>query len=336
MQQIISKVVNSENLSREEARSAMNAIMDGQASDAQIAGFLVGLKQKGETVDEIAGFVEAMRGHMIRVKIDDKDAIDGVGTGGDGSHTFNITTAAALVTAAAGVTVAKHGNRSISSKCGSADLLEATGGNIDPGPERVAECINKVGFGFMFAPRFHSAMKHAAEPRRELGLRTAFNILGPMTNPAGVKRQVTGVYDRSLMPLVADVLKATGSEHVVVLHSRDGLDEFSVAAPTDYMELKNNRITSHVMEPTDVGLAYHDQDQLTGGDAEANHKTLNDVLAGIEGACLDAVLLNAGAFIYTGGKAESMAEGVEQAREAVASGSAADLLDRWVRMSNNR
>ena len=245
MQKAIQEILVGNNLTRQQSCEVMDQIMRGEATDAQLAALLVGLKMKGETVDEIAGFVDSMRAHSLKVLIDDHNAIDGCGTGGDGSHTFNISTAAALVAAAGGATVAKHGNRSVSSKCGSADLLEATGGKIDPGPEIVTDTINQIRFGFMFAPRFHPAMKHAVPVRKELGVRTAFNILGPMTNPAGVKRQVIGVYDDSLMDLMAEVLRATSSEHVIVVRSKDGLDEFSVAAPSEFRELRNGTIEKH-------------------------------------------------------------------------------------------
>jgi len=275
-----------------------------------------------------------MREHSLRVKLNDPNAVDGVGTGGDGSHSFNISTAAGIVAAAAGVTVAKHGNRSVSSECGSADLLEATGASIDPGVENVQECINEVGFGFMFAPRFHPAMKYAAPPRKELGVRTVFNILGPMTNPAGVKRQLTGVYDKSLMPLMAEVLERTGSEHVIVAHSRDGLDEFSVSAPTDYMELKEGKIAEHVFSPDNVGLPVYPTDDIRGGDATTNASILTRVLDGEKSACSDAVMLNAGIMIYIATKAESIREGVDLAVRAVDSGAAREKLHQWVAFTN--
>lgn len=334
MKEHIGKLVNGEHLTREEARAAMDTIMDGGATDAQIAGLLISLKLKGETVDEIAGFVDSMRQHMHALEIADGNAVDGVGTGGDGAHSFNISTAAAIVTAACGITVAKHGNRSVSSKCGSADLLEATGGNIDPGPDRVTELIDTIGFGFMFAPRYHAAMKYAAGPRREIGQRTAFNILGPMTNPAGVKRQVTGVYEKRLMPLVADVLTATGSVHVIVMHSQDGLDEFSVSAPTDYIEVKEGKRTEGKLAPGDVGLSRHSAAGLTGGDAVQNLEILKRLLAGEKSACRDAVLFNAGAMMYVAGKADSIAGGVAMAGEGIDSGAASDKLDEWVESSN--
>lgn len=330
IKEILPKLLAREDLTQAEAIAVMDDIMDGQSTPAQIAGMLIALKQKGEKPAEVAGFVQSMRAHSVRLKIKDAAAVDGCGTGGDGSHSFNISTAAGLVAAAAGVTVAKHGNRSISSSCGSADLLEATGAEIDPGPENITAGIDEFGFGFMFAPRFHPAMKHAAAPRREMGVRTVFNILGPMTNPAGVKRQLIGVYDKQLMPLMAEVLGMTGSEHVIIVHSHDGLDEFSVSAPTDYLELKDGTIKENSITPGEVGLAKYPSDGIAGGDATFNLNILKKLMAGDTGACRDAVLFNAGALLVVGKKAESFKEGVILAAEAVDSGKAGVLLDRWV------
>lgn len=330
----LEKVLTGNHLSMSEASEALDVIMDGQATSAQIAGLLIALKQKGETADEVAGFVTTMRQHAVRITLNDPAAVDGCGTGGDGAHTFNISTAAAIVTAAAGVTVAKHGNRSISSKCGSADLLEAAGGNIDPGPEVVQNNINEVSFGFMFAPKFHPAMRHAAAPRKELGVRTVFNILGPMSNPAGVKRQVIGVYDKALMPLFAEVLEMTGSVHVIIAHARDGLDEFSVTASTDYIEMRDGKRLQSVLEPKDVGLSLHEGDSLRGGDAAHNASMLTRLLEGEVSACRDAVVLNAGAMIYVGSKTDSIADGVACAQKAIDDGSARDTFDKWIRASN--
>jgi anthranilate phosphoribosyltransferase len=326
----IKQVILGTNLTRDEARLVMNQIMDGKATPAQIAGLLVALVKKGETAEEVTGFVESMRSHAVKIGIDDKNAVDGCGTGGDNKHSFNISTAAAVVASAAGVTIAKHGNRSVSSKCGSADLLEATGGNIDPGPEKVTEMINTVGFGFLFAPRFHPAMKHAAVPRRELGLRTVFNLLGPMTNPASVRRQVIGVYDKSVMRLMIEVLQATGSEHVIVAHSRDGFDEFSISAPTDYLELKDGRITDHFVTPDELGFHSGQTNAVTGGDADANLAILIDVIDGKQGPCRDAVVINAGAMIYVGGLADSIRHGVVIAGETIDTGKAKKKLNDWI------
>jgi len=331
--ELLSRLLKQENLSREEAVRAADCVMDGQATPAQIAGFLVALRMKGETAAEVAGFVESMRNHSVRIEVDDPEAVDGVGTGGDGAHTFNVSTAAGIVASAAGVTVAKHGNRSVSSKCGSADLLEAAGGEIDPGPDRVCDSINRIGFGFMFAPRFHPAMKHAGPPRRELGVRTIFNILGPMTNPAGVKRLLLGVYDKSLMPLVAEVLLMTGAEHVLIVHSRDGLDEISVSAPTDYLELKESAVSEHTIDPSEFGFDVYPPAVLTGGEPAYNARILRLVLEEEPGAYRDAVALNAGAMLYVGGRAASIADGFELAADAIDNGRALQKLNDWLAFS---
>lgn len=329
----LKKILKGEDLTADESCLAMNCIMEGEATPAQIAALIIALKQKGEKASEVAGFVRSMRGHALKLEINDKNAVDGCGTGGDGAHTFNISTAAALVASSAGVTVAKHGNRSVSSKCGSADLLETLGGNIDPGPERVRDNINNIGFGFMMAPRFHPAMKHAAGPRRELGVRTIFNILGPMTNPAGVKRQLIGVYDPQLKSLMVDVLEMLGSEHIIVAHAKDGLDEFSVCAPTDFIELQNGKRSVQTLSPTDVGLEISQADALVGGDALKNCEILRRVLDGDLCACRDAVVLNAGVMIYLGGAADSIRDGVQDASAAIDSGEAKSRVEEWVKAS---
>ena len=327
----LKKVLAGDNLSVDESTAVMNSIMQGDATDAQIAGLLIALKLKGEVSSEVAGFVTAMRAHSVKINVADRNAVDGCGTGGDGAHTFNISTAAAIVAAAAGVTVAKHGNRSVSSKCGSADILEAAGGEIDPGVDLVEKSINDIGFGFMFAPRFHPAMKYAGKPRRELGVRTVFNILGPMTNPAQVRRQVIGVFQKELLDLMAEVLLMTGSKHVLIAHSRDGLDEFSVSAQTDYVEVVNGTTTHHLLDPTDLGFELHKKDELAGGDASENLTIFKSLLDGKKSAVRDAVLLNAGALVYVGAKAESIKDGIESARSAIDSGAAKEKLDSWVK-----
>jgi len=328
-------ILAGKNLSMDEASQVMDAIMNGEATPAQIAGFIVALKLKGEKTAEVAGMVQSMRAHSVKIKLNDQKAVDGVGTGGDGAHTFNVSTASAIVAAAAGITVAKHGNRSVSSKCGSADLLEKTGGNIDPGPDKVAENINRNKFGFMFAPRFHPAMKYAAGPRKELGIRTVFNILGPMTNPAAVKRQLTGVYSKELMPLMAEVLSLTGSEHIIVAHSQDGLDEFSISAPTDYIEFKDGKLEAHTLYPNELGIKEHPGNALLGGDPQYNYTIFEDVLEGIKSPYRDVTLLNAAGLIYLGEKSESIAEGMSVAAEAVDSGAAKEILAAWVKDSNS-
>jgi anthranilate phosphoribosyltransferase len=330
MKDYIKKLTEGRNLSRDEAADAMEKVMQGEATSAQIAGLLIALKLKGEKAEEVAGFAAIMRKHAVKIKVDDDNAVDGCGTGGDGRQSFNLSTAAALVAAGAGVTVAKHGNRSVSSSCGSADLLEACGGNIDPGADAVESNINKMGFGFMFAPRFHPAMKYAAGPRKEMGVRTAFNILGPLTNPAGVQRQVIGVYDKKLMPLVADVMHLLGAKHVLVVHSRDGLDEFSVGAPTDFIELKEGEKHSVTITPMEVGLKTHSSDSLKGGNVETNLKILRSVLDGDNGACREGVLFNAGALIYVSGKVQTIWDGVSMARDAIDWGAAKKKLQDWI------
>ena len=329
--EFLHKVLRDEHLTTDEAKQAMHLIMCGEVTPAQIGGFVIALRQKGETAEEVAGFVEAMRSLSLRIELDGirDSAVDGCGTGGDGANTFNISTAASLVVAAAGIPVAKHGNRSVSSKCGSADLLAGLGADIDPGPDTVKANIEQIGFGFMFAPRYHPAMKHAALPRRELGVRTIFNMLGPMTNPAGVKRQVIGVYSREVMYLMAEVLALLGSHHVLVAHSRDGLDEFSITAPTDYIEVKNGWIAKGTLNSEDVGLPERYPGVLEGGDVEANKALLAGIFEGRESAYRDAVALNAGAMIYVADQVESIREGIEAAVQAIDSGAAKELLDRW-------
>ncbi len=327
----LNKVLLGEHLTTDEAKAAMSLIMCGEATPSQIGGLVIALRQKGETAEEVAGFVEAMRSHSLQIELDGigDQAVDGCGTGGDGANTFNISTAASLVVAAAGIPVAKHGNRSVSSKCGSADLLAGIGANIDPGPEVVKRNIEEIGFGFMFAPRFHPAMKHAALPRRELGVRTIFNMLGPMTNPAGVKRQVIGVYSRQVMYLMAEVLALLGSHHVLVAHSRDGLDEFSITAPTDYIEVKNGWIAKGSLDSEAVGLPERYPGVLEGGDVEQNRLILTEVFDAEPSAYRDAVVLNAGAMIYVSDRVESIREGVQVAQRTIDSGAAKVLLDRW-------
>jgi anthranilate phosphoribosyltransferase len=331
MKEYIRKTLRGEHLTFDEASQAMELVMTGMASPSQVAGLLVALHAKGEKPQEVAGFVTVMRRHAVAIELEDADAVDGCGTGGDSLGTFNISTAAALVAAAAGVTVAKHGNRSVSSKCGSADLLESCGANIDPGPEAVKRSIDQYRFGFMFAPRFHPAMKHAAGPRRELGVRTVFNMLGPMCNPAGVRRQLIGVYSREVIPLMVDAMEMAGVEHLIVAHSHDGLDEFSVANPTEYIELRNGNREAGILSPENVGLRTHDPEAMAGGNPVRNVAILHQVMDGQGGAHRDAVVFNAGAMIYVAGKADSIADGVRAAEEAIDSGKAAELLEVWIR-----
>ena len=334
MKKYIEILLGGENLTQEDASSAMDIIMDGKAENSDIAKFLIALKNKGETSDEVAGCVQSMRSHSYKIVLQDSKAVDGCGTGGDGSDSFNVSTASAIVASGAGVTVAKHGNRSVSSKCGSSDLLARAGVKLEVDNEIVQNIIDSVGFGFMFAPNFHPAMRYAAPVRKELGTRTVFNILGPMTNPATVKRQLIGVYDKSLMRLMIEVLQKTGSEHVILAHSHDGMDEFSISAPTDYLELKNGSITEHTFSPEDVGFKLMYSDALIGGDVEFNYEILQSVLGGDASAYRDAVVLNAGVMIYLAEKAEDIKEGVHLANQSIDSKNASKKLANYIEESN--
>lgn len=332
IQQAIGWVVDRRNLNQEQMVEVMRQIMTGAATSAQIAGFLVALRMKGETLDEITGAVMVMRELATGVEVSGDHLVDIVGTGGDGASIFNVSTASAFVVAVAGGRVVKHGNRSISSKSGSADLLEAAGVRIDLSPEQVARCVDALGIGFMFAPMHHSAMKYAGPPRRELGIRTLFNILGPMTNPAGVRRQLTGVFDRSLCRPVAEVLRRLGSERVLVVHSDDGLDEISIAARTWVAELNNGEIREYEIAPEQFGLVRQNLDGLAVTDAAQSLKLVRSALGKREllaaAKAADMIALNAGAAIYASGVADSLTEGVILAEDAMGSGLAqAKLAD---------
>lgn len=330
----LAQIVDNNNLSQSEMVAVMQQIMTGGASPAQIAGFLVALRMKGESLDEITGAVQVMRELVTGVAVSGEHLVDIVGTGGDGASLFNVSTASAFVVAAAGGKVVKHGNRSVSSKSGSADLLEAAGVKLGLSSDQVSRCVDDVGIGFMFAPAYHSAMKYAAGPRKELGIRTLFNILGPMTNPAGVKRQLIGVFDAQLCRPVAEVLARLGSEHILVVHSDDGLDEISLAAATSGAELKDGEIVERRLAPEDFGLTRQILDGLEVTNAEDSLKLIRDALgkrktaAGIKAA--DLIALNAGAAIYVAGIASSVAEGVAIAQDTIASGLA---LERMVELA---
>jgi len=330
VQEAIARLVERQSLSQEQMVEVMRQIMTGAATPAQIAGILVALRMKGESLDEIAGAVIVMRELAAGVDVDGEFLVDIVGTGGDGASIFNVSTASALVVAVAGGRVVKHGNRSISSKSGSADLLEAAGVRIDLAPAQVSRCVAAMGIGFMFAPKHHNAMKHAALPRKELGIRTLFNILGPMTNPAGVKRQLTGVYDASLCRPVAEVLKRLGSERVMVVHSQDGLDEISIADTTQVTEVNNGEILEYSITPEQFGISRQSLDGLTVKDANESLVLIRQALSGrASGAAAkaaDMIALNGGAAIYVAGVADSLAQGVEMAQDAIASGQA------WARL----
>lgn len=330
MQQAIRAVTGRRDLSEAEMTAVMGLIMGGEATPAQMGGFLVGLAMKGETVDEVTAAARVMRQLATRVTVEGSHLVDTCGTGGDSAGTFNISTASALVVAAAGGHVAKHGNRSVSSKSGSADVLEAAGVKLDLTPEQVARCIDEVGVGFLFAPRHHGAMKHAVGPRREMGVRTLFNVLGPLTNPAGAPNQVLGVYSNRWLEPLARVLGRLGSRHVMVVHAEDGLDEISIGAPTRVAELKDGEVKVYLVSPEDFGFERAALDGLKVNDAAQSLALIRDVLAGQPGPARDIVLLNAGAAIYVAGLAGTFAAGIDKAREAIDSGAAAEKLRQLV------
>jgi anthranilate phosphoribosyltransferase len=330
MQATLARLLDGHDLTRAEAREAMNTIMSGEATPAQIGGFLVALRLKGETADEIAGCAEAMRAHVLAVRPQRDDLVDTAGTGGDGGRTFNISTAAALVAAAAGAGVAKHGNRAVSSNSGSADVLEALGFNLELPAERIAESIDTLGFGFLFAPTHHPAMKHAAPVRRELAARTVFNVLGPLTNPAGARAQVVGVYSPDLVKTLAEVLAALGARRAFVVHGAGGIDELSPAGPNLVCEVVDGGVREREIDPLELGIARCAPEDLRGGSPEENATAIRDVFAGGNGGRRDAILLNAAGAIAAGGHAEDLGEGLEIARQAVASGAAAERLEALI------
>jgi len=335
MQSAIRSVLDKQGLSRDDMTAVMRLIMTGEATPAQIGGFLVGLRMKGETVDEITAAASVMRELASGVKVDGDHVVDIVGTGGDGINTFNISTASTFVVAAAGGTVAKHGNRSVSSKSGSADLLEAAGVNLDLSPEQVGQCIKEVGVGFMFAPKHHSAMKHAIGPRKEMAVRTIFNVLGPLTNPAGAPNQLLGVFSDELVEPLAEVLNALGSNHVLVVHSADGMDEISIADDTHVAELKNGAITTYTITPEQFGLERGKLEYLQVDGAEQSLEVIKSAFANTPGAARDIVIINAGAAIYAADLVDSLEDGVNKAKEIIASGAAQTKLDELVKLSNS-
>ncbi len=328
----LERVLRGDDLPRDEAARLMNAIVSGEVSEAQIAGVVVALRAKGETVDEIAGFVTALRDRALRVTPSRNGLVDTCGTGGDGTHTFNISTAAAFVAAGAGVGIAKHGNRALSSRCGSADVLDALGiRTVAPG--RVADVIDRTGVGFMFAPAHHPALKHAARVRKELGVRTVFNLLGPMANPAFVRRQLLGVFDPALTETVAHVLKSLGSEHVFVVHGSDGSDEVTIAGETRVTVLRDGGVETFTFVPESVGIERTHPRALTGGTPEENAATILAILDGAAGARRDAVVLNAAFVICAAGRAESITDGVRLAVESIDSGRARSVVDTLRRVT---
>jgi anthranilate phosphoribosyltransferase len=335
IQQALARLLDGHDLSREEAKGVMGSIMSGEATPAQIAGFLIALRAKGETADEIAGCAEAMREHALPVRPRRDDLVDTAGTGGDGARTINISTAAALVAAAAGAGVAKHGNRAVSSACGSADVLEALGFNLGLSTERVARSIDELGFGFLFAPTHHPAMRHAAPVRSELAARTVFNVLGPLTNPAGARAQVVGVYAPELVRTIAEVLAQLGATRAFVVHGAGGIDELSPAGPNFVCEVVDGDVRARNIDPLEFGLERCDPNDLRGGSPDDNAAAIRAVLAGEDGGRRNAILLNAAGAIAAGGHAEGLREGLELAREAIDSGAAAARLDELIAFTHS-
>ncbi|HYX89069.1 MAG TPA: anthranilate phosphoribosyltransferase [Gaiellaceae bacterium] len=332
-QEAVARLLDGHGLSREEARAVMNEVMDGEATPAQIGGLLVALRLKGETADEIAGCAEAMREHVLPVRPARDDLVDTAGTGGDGARTINISTAAALVAAAAGAGVAKHGNRAVSSACGSADVLEALGFRLELPPARIERSIDELGFGFLFAPTHHPAMRHAAPVRRELATRTVFNVLGPLTNPAGARAQVVGVYAPSLVRTLAEVLAQLGARRAFVVHGAGGIDELSPAGPNLVCEVIDGRVHDREIDPLELGVPRCDPAELRGGSPKQNAAAITAVFAGEHGGRRSAVLLNAAGAIAAAGHTRDLREGLGVARAAIDSGAAAARLEELIRFS---
>jgi anthranilate phosphoribosyltransferase len=334
IQQLLNRLLEGKELSRAEARDVMGEIMRGEATPAQIGAFLVALRVKGETPDEIAGCAEAMREHVLAVRPRRDDLVDTAGTGGDGAHTINISTAAALVAAAAGAAVAKHGNRAVSSACGSADVLEALGFELEQQPERIAQGIDELGFGFLFAPSHHPAMRHAAPVRKELATRTVFNVLGPLTNPAGARAQVVGVYSPQLVRTIAEVLARLGARRAFVVHGAGGIDELSPVGPNLVAEVVDGTVHERKLDPErELGLPRCSVEELRGGTPDDNAAAIREVFAGADGGRRSAILLNAAGAIAAGGHAADLREGLELARETIDSGAAAARLEQLIAFS---
>ena len=334
IKEAITALISGRSLTTEEAGLVMEEIMQDEVTPAQFGAFVTALRMKGETAGEIAGLAGVMRAKAVQVKIADP-VIDIVGTGGDGLHTFNISTAAAFVAAGAGLKVAKHGNRAMSSQCGSADVLEALGVRIDLNAEQVKKCIQEVGIGFMFAPMFHPAMKYAASPRREIGIRTVFNILGPLTNPAGARAQVVGVADVTLVEKLTLVLKSLGCYHALVVHGEDGLDEITISGKTHVCELKDAHIENYSIGPEDFGLSRASLDSLRGGTAGENAALLRSIFTSVSGPQQDVVLMNAAAGLLAGDRVETLQQGVILAKEVIDSGQALAKLERLIDFSQS-
>ena len=333
IQQALQKVLNNKNLTIDEMCDVMRLIMSGKTTEAQLGGFLIGLRCKGETIDEIAAAVQVMRELATKVVINGQHVIDTCGTGGDGANTFNISTTCAFVVAAAGGQVAKHGNRSVSSSCGSADLLEAAGVNLELSVEKVTQCVNELGVGFLFAPKHHGAMKHTIKVRKEMGVRTLFNLLGPLSNPAGAPNQLIGVFAKEWVEPIAQVLKKLGSHHVLVVHADDGLDEISIASDTTIAELKEGEIFTYTISPEQFGFKRTSLTELAVVDAESSLVMVNSVLDNKSGPARDIVILNAGAAIYAANITDSLAAGIKKAAQVIASGAARSKFDALIAYS---
>lgn len=334
IQEAIKAVVEHKNLTRENAYKVMSSIMEGKATPAQIGAFMVAAKQKGETYQEVAGFAQAMREKADKVHTRFTNAIDMCGTGGDGAGTFNVSTVASFVVSGAGVPVAKHGNRSVSSRCGSADLLEALGVKIDLTAEQTSLCLDELGIAFLYAPALHKAMKYAVGPRREIGVRTVFNILGPLTNPAMVRRQLLGVYHPALARLMAGVLNELGADHVLIVHGEECLDEISIDGPTLTIELRDGTITEKRLYPADFGFTVNGKRDISGGTPEENAQLTIELLQGKKGPACDIVVANAACGIFVGGVTKTISEGVEKAKESIDSGAAFKKFQALKEMSN--
>ena len=347
IKEAIAKLVKKDNLAQQEAADVMSEIMSGEATEAQIASFITALRMKGETVDEITGSAKVMREFATKINvksaldidtedinIDQETIFDNCGTGGDSTNTFNVSTAAALIIAAAGLKVAKHGNRSVSSACGSADVLEKLGVNLDVSPQKVEECISKIGIGFLFAPALHGAMKYAIGPRKQIGIRTIFNILGPLTNPAGANAQILGVYELGLVEKMANVLNNLAVKRAWVVHSDDGLDEISVSAPTIVCELEKGKIRKFKIKPEDYGIKRSKPSDIKGGNAKENADIISAILGGERGPRRDIAILNAGAGLFLGAKAKDVMGGIRLAAEAVDSEKAKEKLEMLIKITN--
>ncbi len=335
IQETLKRITAGQDLTGDEMLDIMRQIMTGQLTASQIGGFLIGLGMKGESIEEISAAATVMRELVTTVHVDVPNLIDVVGTGGDGTSSFNVSTASAFIAVAAGAHVAKHGNRAASGKCGSADLLECAGARIDLSSEQIAECVKQTGFGFMLAPAHHTAMKHAIGARKELGVRTIFNVLGPLTNPAHVNREMMGVFSADLVEPLAHVLKKLGSEHVMVVHSEDGMDEISVSSSTLVAELKNGSVKTYTISPDQFGVPSHAMDQVTVANPDESLAVIRSVFEGVQSAASAITAMNAGAAIYVAGLADDLADGIGRARELIRSGVAVARFDNYVEFTNS-